>query len=865
MQPYTFGLWMRRRRREIDLTQEQLAARVPCSVATIRKIEGDERRPSREVAALLAVALELPPAAHPEFLKAARSGQPPAQPAPTQPAPTQPAPADGAPQAPPPIPAPARAVRPPSRLPVPLTPLVGREAELAQLAPLLRDPACRLLTLLGPGGIGKTRLAIAAAGLVQGEYADGVAFVPLEGVPGPSLVAPAIADVLGVALMGQRDIALQLRDYLGDKRMLLVLDNFEHLVEGAPWLSDLLQAAPALKLLVTSREQLGLSVEWLVEVAGLPVPAIPAPDDGVRLAALEASNTAIGLFVQHARRVRPGFSLHAGDAADVARICRLLEGMPLAIELAAAWVRVLTPPEIAREMAHDLQFLSAAERDRPLRHRSMTAAFDHSWRLLAPHEREALAQLSLFRGGFTRHAAGQVAGAGLPVLSSLLGKSLVQRSAGAPPGDRYSLHELVRQYAAEQLHAAPGAAHAAADRHSAYYLALLAAEEGALKGTRQLDALAEMSREIDNVRRAWSHAAATGDGARLAAAIEGCYWLLEMRSAFQEGEQLFALAAESPAGAEALTHSRLRTKQGYFAFRRGEYGRARVLLEGAIASLRTLDGAAAAAALADALVFAGILEYYGGAYAAAHACLHEADALAATVGSAWLAGYAAYGEGVVLVAEGRNGEALACLQAALAHWQPLGGPRLLTLCRSYLGLSLLGLGRLEEAEATLLRCADESRAAADTWLVATALTHLGLVALAAENAAQARDLLTQSVADFRTLGEKRSLARALTHLGEAELALGDRQSARAALGEALALGHAGRLDGILLDALGGFAALAERDGDAAAAGMLAAQVRRHPAASSQARAAAGALLARVPSPAPALPPFEVAVAALLPL
>lgn len=311
------------------------------------------------------------------------------------------APPEVAGAAPPPPPVEFRqALRP--DLPSPFTAFVGRDAGLAQIRARLREPACRLLTLAGPGGIGKTRLALAAAADLRDAFADGVYFVPLAPVSAPQHMAAAIAGALGYAQDQGDPTAVVLR-HLRGKTLLLVLDNVEHQLADVDLLLAILAAAPAVTLLVTSRERLALQAEHLLDVRGLPYP--PATPDGA------AAYDAVRLFVDRARQARADFALSADNAPSIARICRLVEGMPLGLELAATWIRTHTCQEIATELADSLDFLATSLRDVPERHRSLRAVFDHSWHLLAPNERAILPQLAIFRGGFLLEAAHAVVGA----------------------------------------------------------------------------------------------------------------------------------------------------------------------------------------------------------------------------------------------------------------------------------------------------------------------------------------------------------------------------------------------------------------------------------------------------------------------
>ena len=362
----TFGEWLRRQRQQLKLTREQLAERVGCSVALLRKIEDGERRPSTQVAELLANSLSVPPAERATFVKVARGELSMLRLPETQTETSALAPSE-----------------PRINLPVLPTPLIGRQREVGELRDLLSHSDCRLLTLVGPGGIGKTRLAIEAASQVQGGFAHGVYFVPLAPVDTARYIVPVLADAVGFAFSSASaaDPKAQLFSYLKEKQALLLLDNLEQLLAepGIELLADLLVAAPRVTLLATSRESLGLQGEWVFEVQGLPIPDADGAEQ-------HTPDTSAELFLQRARRVRVGFTAGPDDFPAIVRICQLVDGMPLGIELAAAWVRTLSCNEIAREIERGLDFLSVSARDLPARHRSMRADFDPSWQLLSEEE-----------------------------------------------------------------------------------------------------------------------------------------------------------------------------------------------------------------------------------------------------------------------------------------------------------------------------------------------------------------------------------------------------------------------------------------------------------------------------------------------
>lgn len=414
---HLFGTWLREQRQTLDLTQAELAHQVGCAPVTVKKIEAGVRRPSKQIAERLAVVLAIESSKQANFVAFAR----------------------GLSSAPPTVFSSGVGAGTASHVPLPPTPFVGRSRELAHLQRLLDSPDSRLLTLVGPGGIGKTRLAVEIAHRNSATFGHGIHFVSLALVTSADGVLFAIADALECALDGHETPIIQLVRALRDKSLLLLLDSFEHLLDGVPVLVDLLAGAPHLKVLITSRERLNLPGEWVLPLAGLdyPVTAEEGP--------LERS-AAVQLFLQSAQRVQPAFSL-ADTAPEVLRLCQLVEGMPLAIELAAAWAWLLPCAHIVEQVASSLDFLAAPRRTVPERHRSLRAVFDHSWRLLADTEQTALAKLSVFHGTFDREAAEAVGGAPLSMLASLADKSLLQ----ADGTGRYALHELLRHYAADRL------------------------------------------------------------------------------------------------------------------------------------------------------------------------------------------------------------------------------------------------------------------------------------------------------------------------------------------------------------------------------------------------------------------------------
>ncbi len=409
-------------------------------------------------------------------------------------------------------------------LPPDVTPFIGREAQLAQVAARLADPACHLLTVLGSGGIGKTRLAIEASRRAVGHFPQGVWFVDLAPLTTAEQLAGTILGTLGLVEHGAGGTDARLLEYLADRRMLLVLDNYEHLLSGQEvdrrdgygLVMQLVGAAPGVKLLVTSRARLNVAAEWLEPLEGLAVPLQP-PEGAVQrrlsreatLAVLE-QYSATHLFVTAVRRLRPDFAPTPDEGHTIAHICRLLRGVPLAIEMAAAWTRALALAEIARRIEQGLEILTTTARGVPERQRSMAATFDYSWRLLAPRERSILRQLAVFRGGFTAEAAEAVTRAGLGELAALVDASWLRLGEGG----RYGVHELIRQYCAEKLaqeHAAemgedPDTVRA---RHSRYFQPLIM--DRWTDFWRRPGTVREILPDLANLMAAWEWTVTAGD------------------------------------------------------------------------------------------------------------------------------------------------------------------------------------------------------------------------------------------------------------------------------------------------------------------------------------------------------------------
>lgn len=470
-----------------------------------------------------------------------------------------------------------------------LTPFVGRDKELPELAERLAEPHCRLLSIIGPGGMGKTRLALRTAKEQVGLFADGVAFVPLAPVGSPALLAPAIANALGLSLQGRQKPEKQLLDHLRDKEILLVLDGFEHLLEGSPWLSDILSNAPKVILLVTSRERLSLQEEWVYVLEGLTYPdkATAAHENAETFSAVE-------LFRQRARQADQRFALSEDVTPHVIRICELVEGMPLGVELAAAWTAAHSCETMARAIEGNLDALTAPLRNVPARQRSARATFEYSWTLLGDEDRRVFSELSVFRGGFSETAARQVVGITPERLTALINKSLVRKESP----QRYGLHELLRQFALEKL-AASGKENTLRDKHARYYAEFLFQRQETLQKRRGRQVLEEIELEMGNIHTAWQWAVDGGQWDNISRSLQGIAHYYLPRGPFQVGEALFekaagrlreGLAGQTQPGAEPQhLLARLLVTQARFRNRLSRYEQADESAQAAIRVAHAID------------------------------------------------------------------------------------------------------------------------------------------------------------------------------------------------------------------------------------------------------------------------------------
>ena len=739
----------------------------------------------------------------------------------------------------------------PHNLPPQPTPFVGRQAELAQIARHLGRADCQLLTLIGAGGIGKTRLALQVAGQALNAFADGVYFVRLARISGPEFLVPTISEAIGYPLSGEVDPKRQLLNYLQQKEMLLVLDNFEHLLSapgtngsGRELVLEMGKTAPRLKLLVTSRERLNLQAEWLLTVEGLACP----PEDAT---CGEEAFEAVELFVQGAHRVRPEFSL-AAEWPAVVRISRLLDGMPLGIELAATWVSMMPCAEIARELARGLDLLATTLHDVPARHRSLEAVFDHSWELLSEAERAVFKRLSVFRGGFDRQAAQEVAGASLSTLAVLVDKSLLRVVS---PG-RYDMLEPLKQYAAGKLAEAPTEEELVRDRHRDYYATLLKRlEEDLLGGARQRQAVVEIAADIDNIRSSWSRAASHGN---LEAIVKSQNSLLHFhitRGWHQEGREAFQEAVDGIAGTSGETDhlaeenrkvlGQVLARQGWFHWHLGQYRKARKVLQESLACLRhgTPDTRVEEGA---ALCQLGMIEWFIGDHGKAKSLLQESLAIGKQHRDLLVTISSLTSLSNVARSLGAYSEAEKLCHEGIALCRNLNNHRFIMYFLNNLAWAANARGDYAQARQWLQEVLVFHKKTSDRALLARTLTQQGTAAYLEGAYVEAKQRYLESVEVSQESGERWHTALALIGLGWTTYALGEYEASGQYLHQSLEMAMDIESLWTVMDSLVGLAKLLPtRDpGEAAAerAIELLAFVLQHPATTQEARDRAELLL-----------------------
>ncbi|MCA9840064.1 MAG: tetratricopeptide repeat protein [Trueperaceae bacterium] len=617
-------------------------------------------------------------------------------------------------------------------LPAPSTRFIGRKRELAELGRLLNASDCRLISLVGLGGMGKTRLLLEFASQQLQNYREGVWFIPLAGVTSADLLVQTIASAVNLVFSASTKPEEQLLNFLREKEVLLLLDNFEHLLDGAPFLETLLQEAPRLKLLVTSRVALALKAEWLFDVEGLTYPPADTQDP------LDSFD-AVTLFSNRARQVSATFVPEGESLLAVANLTRKVEGLPLALELAAPWIRSLTVSQLLLELDKNLDLLSGQLRDLPERQRSMGAVLEYSWECLKAKEQGALARLAVFQNGFDLEAANRVASVHLALVLSLINHSLVRKTQEG----RYQLHELVSKFVLAKLDEPTKAETETA--FSQYYLGLVAEKAVQLRGRIQIEVKHALLKELDNIRAAWTIAIQAQAWDRLDAALEGVHLLWLRTNFFHEGRDLFKQLSESLPPEHSRLLARAGLRLGFFERNLGLFQEAKETFLAASKALGSLN-------LSSEFAYS----------------LHE------------------LGNAVRKLGDPESAENY--FEASLSLCNDLDNPTLLIDCLFHLALLRRDQGRFADARACLERCILLGTELEDLSHLATLEAQLGVMMLqSGGDKAEARRYLERGLSSFKRLDNLDEASIVLYNLGRLAYEEGDLQQSDAMLQECLAL------------------------------------------------------------------------------
>lgn len=599
--------------------------------------------------------------------------------------------------------------------------LFGRQHDIDQVCMMLRQPEYRLISVVGSGGIGKTHLANQIAQQVQSDFIDGVYFISLQPLTSTEFIVPTLLEALGQAVHGSSDPKLQVQRYLQDKDILLILDNFEHLLSATSDIVALLDAAPNLKILLTSREILNVSQEWVWTLTGLGFPQAVDHDrnDNQQYAAVK-------MFTASARHIDPSFDLDA-EYEHVIRICQLVEGIPLALKMASSWLRSLTCEQLVEEINRDLDMLSTRLRDVPDHHRSIRTVFDHSWARLSEREQQTITHLSVFRGSFSREAAIYVANANLPLLTALIEKSLLN----VDDNGRYSMHALLRQYVHEKLESDPDQADAVYKRVARYYGEFIASLYPGTTNENQLDVTSAFIQEIDNIRGLWSLIPTVLDFKKLRHFIVAIGDLYQFKAYYQEGiiilndliKQILSLSDDTKSYYGLMIE--LNVGLGWLLIRLGHIQKAEIAFEEAQTLFETHDILPSKALGTTPYMGLGIVRIIQGRY-------EEATEL---------------------------GRSLIAYSTAHDHKHDIAG--------GWYVLSSVAIAKAnyDEASEAVSLGLDAIRQTNDQWFMAYLLNQQGQIAIARRNYATAQRYFEESFDIRKDFDDPESMLAPLIHLG----------------------------------------------------------------------------------------------------
>jgi predicted ATPase/Flp pilus assembly protein TadD len=655
----------------------------------------------------------------------------------------------------------------PHNLPIQTTPFLGREQELKELIRLLADMKCRLITLIGPGGIGKTRLALQCAAERIEHFTHGVFFIPLDPLSSAELLIATIAQVLKFQFYSREDEKQQLLNFLSDKELLLVMDNFEHVVEGASIIGDILNQTRNVKIMVTSRELLNIKGEWIVQLQGMDVPTGESIDiDGF---------SAVQLFLYNAQRVKTQVELSDEDKVYVTRICQLVGGLPLGIEIASSWVRTLTCKEIAQEIEKNYDFLVTSMRDIPERHRSLRAVFEYSWNLITDREKDILKKLSVFRGGFTRHAAESLTSATLADLASLTDKSLLFRE----PMGRYRMFGILRQYAAEKLAEDASIVQEMEDTHAEYYSTFMYEKENDLQSVRCSEIYDEIKNEIENVRKAFDHAIELHNAEWLNRFAMTMYHVYNHYGWYSEGERIYERALKvikkRESGIELIAYGRLQFRCALFKYSTGHYDEARKYLEKCLNIFETSGNQREKAMVLRSL--GNIDSVLGNLDAATETYGKVLDIWRELKDENNIAGIL-NNLGVVNYYKRDFEQAEKLFRECSKISERIDYREMTAMSMGNLGLVYHELENFEEARRLLIACLEIERTYGDQEQIANTLNNLGLALLRLKEFVEAKKIFEEAMEIRLATGHRLGLSTALHNLGNLALEQGDYRVAK---------------------------------------------------------------------------------------
>ena len=679
---------------------------------------------------------------------------------------------------------------PSHNLPAQILPIIGREQELSDLTTLLRDSSIHLVTITGTGGIGKTRLALELATRNLSDFEDGAFFVSLAPLTSSDLIVSNIANAIGFDFYQGSEPKQQLLEYLRDKAILLLLDNFEHLLDGVSIIGDIKRVAPTVKILVTSRERLNLYAETVYAIKGIAYPQKQQEH-------VDALDTAsVTLFEQRARQADVNFKLDNDNLNTVIAICEHLQGMPLAIEMTATWVKMLSLGEIEAEIARSLDIFESTRRDVTERHRTMRAIFDHSWQLLQSEEQRVFQALSVFRGGFQRESMEYVAEASLITLSRLTDKSLVYRDST----DRYQIHELVRQYATDKLRDHLKQEKLVRDRHSDFYATFVEQRTGQLKGGNQGVALREINAEIANIRVGLYHALASRQSGNTERFLGGLRLFFYMRSQFRDGLDIFNQSLVEIDQWLSVDHENQTKYQRVYAIAVAGQGWFYSWLSDYLVSIETLneslsifDQIGEKREVAFVLNNLGYVIYASGDYDQSEQYFQSGIAICDEFGEQWLKADMLQGIGKIAFHRGEYDKSEQAFLEAERICRAVDDSWRLPLVLYDLSRVATALRQYEKAKQLLQVGLEIHEEIGFKFGMAYALSELGMIAFEQEHFTKSQKIIHESLAILMEIGERSHTARARWRLGKIANTLNHHDDARHHFSIALILAHGQRI------------------------------------------------------------------------